>query len=198
MTELMKPTEHNGRGRVYTDEFKSEIVKLVNGGNSYYDVAKQFLIPSNTVYTWIQQSKGSASTELLPRSTPAQLRRFSAGKVSNPVKTAEMQSANEQWKQSLEIAIQECTDALRKGTPIDWSKYRYITNNPVTIFKPAKNRLKVEQDTVVLLGPSIKLGKGSIYQYLMLLCLLLGVLGGKPVVAFRDTESKRPHSQNAK
>lgn len=96
----------------------------------------------------------------------------------------------EEWNAQCDAAIKYCVECMRTGTPIDWSRYNLSTRK-AGIVQRAKAVFKEEQETALLLGTAFKLGKSSMYQYLMLLCLLLGVLAGKPSVAFRETDPKR-------
>ena len=43
----------SNKSKRYTEEFKSEAIKLVQSGQSVPDVAKQLNMSKNTLYTWM-------------------------------------------------------------------------------------------------------------------------------------------------
>lgn len=89
------------------------------------------------------------------------------------------------WNAKLEQAIEECADCLRRGESIEWSKYGFGVKTS-TISKRASAIVNAEQEAAALLGPAFQMSRSSAYQYLMFLCLLLGLLSSKPLVAFRE------------
>lgn len=95
------------------------------------------------------------------------------------------QRSIDEWNSRVQLAIDECADCMRRGNPIDWEKYKFV-QRPSKIWKRARALLRAEQEAAVLFAPAFQMNRGASYQYLLFLCLLLGLIVGRPFVAIRE------------
>lgn len=89
------------------------------------------------------------------------------------------------WKLKLEQAVEQCCDALRRGETLNGTQLGFNVRM-ATVLNRAKARLRREDEAFAFLGPVLGANRSSVSQYLLFLCLLLGLVSGKPAMGIRE------------
>lgn len=95
--------------------------------------------------------------------------------------------AVEQWKAQLDLAVEQCCAALRRGETINGTALGFNVRM-ATVLNRAKARLRQEDEAFAFFGPVLTAHRNSLSQYLLFLFLLLGLCSGKPAMGIREDE----------
>lgn len=74
------------KGKIYTEEFKLQIVSLINNGKSINSTAEEYNIGKSTVHKWVKDYNNSGSFKAIDNRSPEENRLLELEKENKQLK----------------------------------------------------------------------------------------------------------------